>query len=159
MSPVFKLSHLNQYQLVTKPGTYFVSAACNITDEKSLWMDGPMRYVIPLRALTSESLESLLTLFREENLTEVPFNIVSPFFLKGALFCNDGELVDKIDLPIRGEKMLATFDYVVTGDSEEERLLCTSISLCPREELEYVDVALLDQFKLALETLITKSII
>lgn len=158
MHPVFRLEHLAQYQLVTKPGTYFVSSACDVTDEKSLWLDGPMRYVIPLRALTSESLEAILTLFREEDLTEVPFKTVAPFFLKGALFCNDGELFDKIDLPIRGEKMLATFDYVVTGDSEDERLLCTHLALCPREELDYVDVEQLDQFKLALETLITKSI-
>lgn len=122
-------------------------------------MNGPMRYVVPLRAITGESLEALIKLFEEEHLDEIAYSTVAPLFLKGTLFCNDGEFIDEADLPIRGEKMLATFDYVDVGDSENRRLLCTQLELLPREELSYVDVTKFDQFKLALEKLITKSII
>ena len=148
----FKLNLLQNYQLVTKPGTYYVSVAYTVT-ESNLYMDEHPRYIVPLRAITSASLVELLKIL--EHLPEIPFSDIKHLFLSGALWYGDGMTIDEGDLPIKGEKVLATFDYVERDTGKQ--LLCTHIELLPREELDYVDIYSLDNFLCTLNTLLTKA--
>lgn len=150
--PIFHAKLLSNYQLVTKPGTYYVSAAYTTT-EANLIADEHPRYLVSLRALTSENLLVLIKILNETPI--VPFVDVRHLFLTGALW--DKSDFSTEDLPIKGEKVLATFDNVETDFGI--RLLCTHIELLPREELNYVDITQFDTFLTTINSLITKSIV
>ena len=152
--PLFHLKLLSNYQLVTKPGTYYVSVAYTVTD-RNLIQDESPRYIVPLRAITGEGLNQIMIALQNEANDFIPFSNIRHLFLSGALWEHD--LYDEEDLPIKGEKVLATFANVEI-DGGESRLLCTTIELLPREELSYVDIDQLDQFRLAINKLINKSI-
>lgn len=149
----FHLKLLSYYQLVTKPGTYYVSTAYSVT-ESNLIMDDHPRYIVPLRALTGDGLQQIITLVGSTDV--VPFRDVRHVFLSGALWYGEDCTYEEKDLPVWGEKVLATFDYVDRDGIQ--KLLCTHIELLPREELDYVDIDNLDQFRLAINNLINKSI-
>ena len=150
---IFHTKLLSNYQLVTKPGTYYVSTAYTVTDG-NLILDEFPRYIVPFRALTSEGLLELMNIVGDN--TSIPFSDVRHLFLSGALWYNENDLYEEKDLPIKGEKVLATFDFVEIDG--KKRLLCTHLELLLREELDYVDTNQLDQFRLAITNLITKSI-
>ena len=150
---IFHVRLLSNYQLVTKPGTYYVSTAYTVT-EANLILDDFPRYIVPLRALTGDGLSELVELLGSQ--PSIPFTDIRHVFLSGALWYTENDLYEEKDLPVKGEKVLATFDFVEREGAK--RLLCTHIELLPREELDYVDVDQLDQFRLALTDLITKSI-
>ena len=150
--PIFHYKLLSNYQLVTKPGTYYVSTAYTVTDS-NLVLDEFPRYIVPLRALTSEGLFELMNIVGIDQ--SVPFSEVRHLFLSGALWYNENDLYEERDLPIKGEKVLATFDFVEVN--ENKKLLCTHLELLPREELDYVDITQLDQFRLAIINLLTKA--
>ncbi len=152
----FHLKLLSNYQLVTKPGTYYVSVGYTVR-EINLIEDGPhSRYLVPLRAITGEGLNDIVTALNESESGLVPFLEIKHAFLTGALWYAEGDEYDESDLPIKGEKVLATFDYVDTDYGK--RLLCTHIELLPREELDYIDIDQIDQFRLTINKLITQSI-
>lgn len=153
---LFHLKLLANYQLVTKPGTYYVSTAYTV-HESNLNVSGVTpKYIVPFRAMTGEGLQEILEALKASENGTVPYSDISRSFLSGALWCEGSELYDESDLPIKGEKVLATFDYVDTKYGR--RLLCTHVELLPREELSYVDIDQVDQFRLTLNNLITKSI-
>lgn len=133
---IFHIDLLKRYQLLTKPGTYIVSAAYTVTDKNYIADEYP-RYLIPLRVVTGVGLEKILKVL-DNGRKRVLFNQVCDCFLTGALWDND-EI--EHDLPIKGEKLKATFDYV------KGKLLCTHIELLPREELDFVDIDALNDFK------------
>jgi hypothetical protein len=149
----FHLKLLCNYQLVTKPGTYYVTTAFTVTNANLIADEHP-RYIVPFRALTALQLQELLEIVKPE--TRVPFSELHGLFLSGALWAGENDLLDEKDLPIKGEKVLATFEYVERP--EGTKLLCTHVELLPREELDYVDVDKFDEFRQILNTLINKSI-
>ena len=152
--PKFHLKLLSHYQMVTKPGTYYVSTAYSVNDKHLFVGDDYPRYIVPLRAITGDGLKVIITALNEAADGLVPFTEIRHAFLSGAIFLTDE--FDESLLPVKGEKLLATFDYVER--EEGKKLLCTGIELLPREELDYVDIDQLDQFRLAITNLITKSI-
>lgn len=152
--PVFHSKLLSHYQLVTKPGTYYVSTAYSVNDNHLFMGDDYPRYIVPLRAITGDGLNSIITALSKVANDSVPFFEIRHLFLSGAIFLRED--FDEKTLPMKGEKLLATFDYVER--EEGKRLLCTGIELLPREELDYVDIDKLDQFRLTITNLITKSI-
>jgi hypothetical protein len=105
--------------------------------EKNYIADDHPRYLIPLRVVTGEGLEKILSVL-DKGSKIVPFDRVRKHFLTGALWDDDE---NELYLPIKGERVAATFDYV------DDRLLCTHIELLPREELDYVDVGAINEFK------------
>jgi hypothetical protein len=151
--PTFHAKLLSHYQYVSKPGTYYVSTAYTVNDNHLFMGDEHPRYIVPLRAITGDGLAFIIQALKEEASGEVPFSIIRHCFLSGAIFLKDD--FDEKTLPVKGEKLLATFDYVER--EEGNRLLCTSIELLPREELDYVDIEQFDQFRLAITNLITKA--
>ena len=152
--PTFHAKLLSHYQFVSKPGTYYVSTAYTVNDNHLFMGDDYPRYIVPLRAITGDGLAEIITALNEAANGEVLFSTIRHCFLSGAIFLKDD--FDEKTLPIKGEKLLAQFDYVERA--EGMKLLCTGIELLPREELDYVDVDQLDQFRLAITNLITKSI-
>lgn len=149
---MFHLKLLSHYQLVTKPGTYYVSTGYSVNDKHLFLGDDYPRYIVPLRAITGEGLNYIITALNEATDGLVPFTTLRHCFLSGAIFLKDD--FDEETLPVKGEKLLATFDYVER--EEGKKLFCTSIELLPREELDYVDIDQLDQFRLTIMNLITK---
>jgi hypothetical protein len=154
--PIFHMKLLSHYQLVTKPGTYYVSVAYTMSDSNLYFKDEHPRYIVPLRALTGEGLQQLIIALQDAANGVVPFSEIRHLFLTGALWYNEGNDFEEKDLPIGGEKVLANFEYV--DRDGEKKLLCTKIELLPREELDYVDINQYDQFRLTIQNLITKSI-
>lgn len=150
--PTFHLKLLSHYQLVTKPGTYYVSTAYSVNDKHLFMGDDYPRYIVPLRAITGDGLNGIITALDEAANGLVTFSTIWQHFLSGAIFLKDD--FDEETLPVKGEKLLATFDYVER--EEGMKLLCTNIELLPREELDYVDIDQLDQFRLAIMNLIIK---
>ena len=140
---IFYLGLLKNYQIVNRPGTYYVRVAYTVTEDH-LVLDSHPRYLVPLRAISAANLEKLISIFGDND--EVPFRFVSKYFIKGALWDDD---VDEDDLPIKGEKVLATFDYV------DDKLLCTHIELLPRDELNFVDINNLLVFRKTIKKLIS----
>lgn len=128
---VFHKKLLKNYQIVTKPGTYLVSVACNITKDNYYDKDDYPRYILPLRVITPINLQKVVTFL--EHVPTVPYDLVKDCFMTGALFINDNDYLTT-ELPFKGEQVMATFDYV------DEVLRCTNIELLPREELEYINI-------------------
>lgn len=140
---IFHLNLLKNYQLVNVPGTYYVTVAYTVNDNH-LILDGHPRYLVPLRAITPIGLEKVLKIVKDEK-TVVSFDKVSSHFMRGALWVNK---VLEEELPIKGERVLASFDLV------EGKLVCTHIELLPREDLDYVDINSLTEFRQLLTNLI-----
>ena len=143
---VFHLDLLKRYQLLNKPGTYIVSVAYTVTD-KNYILDEYPRYLIPLRVVTGEGLEKILKIL-DKGTKRVSFTRVRDCFLTGALWDNDDI---EYDLPIKGESVKATFDFV------EGRLMCTHLELLPREELDFVNVEAINDFKNNILKLLNKN--
>lgn len=141
--PIFHLNLLKNYQVINIPGTYYVNVAYTIT-EKNLIMDVYPRYLVPLRVITPKGLEEILSYLIDDKKV-VPFKDVREHFLTGVLWF--GDILEE-QLPIKGEKVLATFDL------KDNKLTCTHIELLPREELDYVDIDNLISFRKMLTDLI-----
>ncbi len=147
-SPLFHIGLLSRYQLLVKPGTHIVTVGYTVTDANYILDENP-RYLVPLRVVTGEGLEKILSIVDGGSKT-VPFDKVRKHFLIGALWDTDGE-IQTSDLPIKGERVNATFDYV------GERLLCTHLELLPKEELDFVDIGAIDEFKNDILKLLNKN--
>jgi hypothetical protein len=151
----FHIKLLSNYQLVTKPGTYYVSVAYTVR-EINLIQDERPRYLVPLRAITTDGLTEIVEKLKDAKNGLIPFSEIRHVFLNGALWYGEGDTYDESDLPIKAEKVLAHFDYVELDSGT--KLLCTNIELLPREELEYIDPDQFDLFRQTINNLITKSI-
>ena len=134
---------LQSYQVINKPGTHLVNVSSTVTDNNYIGDDYP-RYLIPLKVITNKNLFTIINLLQEHN--QIAYKSVSNLFLTGAIFAD--KIADEYDLPIKGEKVIATFDY------REEKLVCTQIELLPREVLDYINLNKLNNFKQRIKALI-----
>jgi len=141
---VFHGKLLRNYQLVTKPGVYMVRVGYTVT-EKSLINDDYPRYLIPLRVTTPDGLQAILDLLNASPV--VPFDDVKSYFLYGAIF---SEHVTETDLPVKGDLILASFDY----DENSGKLMCVNLEQLPREELEFVKAEELLNFQAKMASLL-----
>lgn len=138
---IFHRDLLKNYQVLDRPGTFVVSVAYDVTDASLFTQDDYPRYLIPLRVITGENLIKILRVLDEH--AEVPFNIVKKFFMTGAIFDN-GE-IDNSLLPIKGEKVVATFE------EKDGTLYCTHLKMIDREELFYVNLSKVISFYSSVE--------
>ncbi len=119
--------YLENIQEVTEPCTVVVRVAVS---PKLYTGDEYPRYLMLLRVAIPSSIESIYDLFQSST-KPLQFDHIRSFLFTGAIF--EGSV--KVDeLPVRGEKVIATFDYV-SGE-----LKCTSITVIPRKKLPYLDV-------------------
>ena len=125
---IFHSKLLKNYQLVTKPGVYMVRVSYSVTEANLINDDYP-RILVPLRVTTPEGLQTIIDLLNTSSV--VPFDSVKHCFLTGAIFL---ENVDLNNLPVKGDLILASFEY----DESSSKLICNNLSQLPREELEYI---------------------
>jgi len=144
--PVFHKDLLRNYQVIDRAGTFIVSVAADVTED-NLWLEDEYpRYLVPLRVIKAENLMELVGILNEFG--TVPFAAVRNFFLTGAIFVNDG--IDNIDLPAKGERIVATFE------EKDGELLCTNIKLIDRDDLMYVNMEAIDDLYQMASKFITK---
>jgi len=133
---IFHLGLLRNYQVLDRPGTFIVTVAADVTTASLYTEDSYPRYIVPLRVIRGDDLIKLTAVLNA--FKEVPFSSVQKYFMSGAIFVNDG--IDEEDLPIKGERIIATFE------DRDDKLLCTHLKLIDRNALDYVDIAALDAF-------------
>jgi len=146
-NPLFHIDLLKHYQVLERPGTFIVSVAYDVTERNLYTKDEYPRYIIPLRVIKSEDLYELVQLLKDE--TYISFYAINDKFLTGAIFLNDG--IDTTLLPIKGEEVVATFDY------KDDKLVCTHIKLIDRDDLMYVNLSAFDDLYQLVEKSITKN--
>jgi len=133
---VFHKDLLRNYQVLDRPGTFIVTVAMDITEDNLYLKDDYPRYLIPLRVIRGDDLLKLVSILN--GYSTIPFAVVSKYFLTGALFVDDG--IDETDLPIKGERVIATFE------DKDNKLLCTHLKLIDRIDLDYVNIDAMDEF-------------
>jgi len=133
---VFHLDLLRNYQVLDRPGTFIVTVAADITEDNLYTKDSYPRYIVPLRVIRGDDLAKLVRILNEYK--TVPFVAISKYFMSGAIFV-DGEIIEE-DLPIKGEKVIATFE------NKDNKLLCTHLKLIDRIDLDYVDIEAMNEF-------------
>jgi len=145
-SPIFHTGLLKHYQVLERPGTYIVSVAYDVTEQSLYTEDAYPRYLIPLRVIRAEDIPELIQVLKDE--TYISFYAIKDKFLTGAIFSNDD--IDTSLLPIKGEEVVATFEY------KDDKLLCTHIKLIDRDDLMYVNLSAFDDLYQLAEKVITK---
>lgn len=122
--PIFKKRELKNFAIVEEPGTFMVKSY-----GAHLFEDGDKsRYLLNLRAATIEGLEECLEVLGQRS--ECPYSEFKDrkCFITGVLWAD--HVTDPIQIPTRGETVIATFDY-----NEEGELWCVSVTLVPRKNL------------------------
>jgi hypothetical protein len=127
MGAIFKKQHLKDYKVADKPGTYIVKVA-NTVKTHHLYdaNTNKARYLVNLKCSTLPKLLECLEIMGDKE--EIEFKEVKHCFLTGVIWEN--ELKDSEHLPIKNENVITSFDYI------DNELLCKSLSLIPRKELE-----------------------
>lgn len=113
------------YSVIPGPGTFKIKVSSTVKPEYIYKEGSKARYIVNLRAATIEGFEKCLEIMDVDEY--VPFIEVRGCFMTGAIWEND--LDDLERLPIKGEEVIATFDYV------EDVLRCTALTLIPRKRL------------------------
>ena len=129
---VFHEALLTNYQVLDRPGTFIVTVAYDVTHANYITKDEYPRYIVPLRVITGENLGKLIEVLNDN--TQLPFGMVSKYFMSGALFDPD-DSYNTSNLPTKGERIVATFDM------KDDKLMCTHLKPIDREELFYVDLS------------------
>lgn len=122
----FSLSHLENYAIIKEPCTALVKNNSVLDIDNLYEDDGHNRWIINLKAITEKNLNLIKKIVSENEL--VTYWDIGHLLMKGAIW--EDQVFSQLDLPVRGENVIATFDYV-NGD-----LLCTNITLIPKVQLE-----------------------
>lgn len=141
---LFHINLLKNYQIIDRAGTFIVSVAYDVTETNLFIRDEYPRYLIPLRVITATNLSILYNIMTTRD--HIAFELVNNLFITGAIFDNDD--LDTALLPIKGEEVVATFEYI------KNKLLCTHIRLIDREELFYINPSRVDSFYKHVEKLL-----
>lgn len=92
------------------------------------------RYIVNLKVSTTQKLQNCVKSMGNNEI--VSFNAVKKYFISGVIWEN--EVNELIDLPSKGEEVIATFDYL------DDELVCKSINLIPRRTLKTFDLKAID---------------
>lgn len=142
--PIFNKSSLERYTIIPGPGTFVVKVA-NAVKPNYLIEDGSKsRYIVNLRCAPNNKFEECLEIFGRRD--QIFFDDVRHCFSSGAIW--DNELADIDLLPAKGEEILATFE------EKEQGLLCVSLTLMPRRNLQHFDLSAYERSKQLLKALI-----
>jgi len=127
----FDIKHIDKYAIVSEPCTAIVR--CNSTPDfnKPYIEDGYDRWIISLKVVTEENLKILKAV--SETGTVVHYSQISHLLLNGAIWKN--QIWEDTQLPVKGENVIATFDYV------DGAIMCTAITVIPKVNLEIFDAS------------------
>lgn len=120
---MFKIQHLDRFAIISNPCTVIVKAANDITDKNKIEDGSASRWLVNLKAISEVNLNLLNVL---EDVNTYDYTDISHMFMVGALW--ETQVLDENALPVKGERIIATFDYV------KGVLMCTSLTAIPRTE-------------------------
>jgi len=106
---------LNKLSIIEEECTAVVQSMQTI-DKRFFIDDDNPRYLVPLRAIGIDNKEALDELLSSEPRSTIDIELIYPFLLTGTLW--EDKVLHKLDLPVKGENLVATFIY---GDLDELR--------------------------------------
>jgi hypothetical protein len=112
---------LNKFKYIEGACTAVVQCMATVDELMLSGKDDNMRYYVPLRVFRAEDIDKITDTVNVDN-DDDKFEIedIYPFVVSGVIWKNS--INDTINLPIKGEKVLANFEY-----DENEKLVCTNI--------------------------------
>ncbi|MCK5787714.1 MAG: hypothetical protein KAH32_01785 [Chlamydiia bacterium] len=116
--PLFKIEHLDRYKILDEPCTAIVDVRATI--KSSTVINSSEAWFVPLRVVTKDNIEIL------KEMRSVPYSELRDYFISGVLWADSANIEE---LPIRGEKIIASFDYI------KGELRCVGLTQIPRKEL------------------------
>ena len=119
---IFELSHLDGYAIIEEPSTIFVRNNSRLDFNLLYTEDGNPRWLLNLKALTRENLNLIRALAKEPE--TIWYTDVGHLLITGALWRDQIKAVEY--LPVKGEEVIAVFDYV------DEVLRCISVTAIPK---------------------------
>lgn len=111
---------LNKFKYIEEECTAEVTCMATVDETFLHGKEGSKRYFIPLRVLDANRLDELMDILDDVEGDYIDMEELYPFTLSGTIW--ESSLLDTINLPIKGEKVLATFEY-----DENEDLRCVGI--------------------------------
>jgi len=122
----FDISHIDKYAIVSEPCTAIVK--CNSTPDfnKPYDTDGYNRWIVSLKVVTDINLLILKEVAKSKE--DIYYSQISKLLMSGAIW--ESQIWEATQLPVKGENVIATFDYV------EDALLCTAITVIPKVDLK-----------------------
>ena len=124
---LFKKKNLSNYSVVNEPGTYILKVA-NVSPLYE--DDGYPRYIVNFRAGLPQGFQDCLEIMGNREI--VDYVNIRHCFLTGSIWQN--KVDDVQDLPIKGEDVIASFDYV------DDILQCQCVTLIPRKKPNKFDL-------------------
>jgi len=121
-SLTFDIMHLSNYAIIKNPCTVIVKCNSHLDFDNMYTKDGYNRWIINLKAVTETNLQYIQKLVSLN--TILRYDSVGSLLLNGAIWEN--QALTNVELPAKGEDVIATFDYV------DDKLLCTNITIIPR---------------------------
>jgi len=127
----FDINHLNKYAIIKEPCTAIVR--CNSTPDfnNPYTDDGYDRWIINLKVVSEDSLDTLKLLNRTG--AAIYYSQMGHLLLSGAIW--KSQIWEETQLPVKGENVIATFDYV------DDRLMCTAITVIPKTNLDVFEAS------------------
>ena len=114
-----KKAYLNKFDVIRGECTAVVRVMQTVDSRFFIDDDNP-RYLIPLRAFSEDNEEAIDLLIEDMDGDTFDITLLYPLLLTGTLWLD--KVNTFLDLPIKGEKVLATFDY-----SGVDELVCTGL--------------------------------
>lgn len=134
---MFKTILLAAYSVISAPGKYELEVLSNVT-EGNLVADADgsnPRYIANLKAIAADKLPQLKQVFADKQ--EVPIEETNGLFLTANIWKREGRAAD---LPMKGEKVEVTVDYVESRE-QEKVLRVTNIKRKPAIAPAKLDLA------------------
>ena len=113
-------TYMKKFDIIEGECTATVKVMQTVDDRFFINDDTP-RYLIPLLAFDIENEDSIDAIIEDtDEYGKFDIDLLYPFLFTGVLWYD--KVLTKMDLPVKGEKVIATFEY---GDLDE--LMCTGI--------------------------------
>jgi hypothetical protein len=122
----FELEHLDRYCIVDKPCTIIVKNNSKLDFNKLYSENNNPRWILNLKVIAKANINLLIELDRQKK--PVTYYDMGHLLMTGVIW--EEQVKGPVDLPSKGEELIAVFDYV------DEVLRCTNITLIPRFQPE-----------------------
>lgn len=132
---IFKTDALKNYTQISRPGTYELEVAGNVTERNLFTDESGSRYIVNLKAVADDKLAQLVEAFKGQE--SLPIEATSGLFMTASIWKNAGSTPQ---LPMRGEKVKVTVGHVASRDGEEV-LRVTNIAVQPAETGKKLDLS------------------
>jgi len=112
--------YLKKFKYIDGPCTAVVQCLATVDETMLSGKGDSKRYYVPLRVFKSEDIDEITDIISDYNGDKFNIEDIYPFIISGVIWKNS--ISDTLNLPIKGEELIANFDY-----NEEGELICTNI--------------------------------